>query len=286
VVISDAVPIPVMLSLTAKGELAAMTMSLMIFTLELKPSDGPVSLLGAEIPATGLVAAAGAAPRPGPRNRYRLPAGASIAVDEFQSIDGDVLSVTSEAARTKLDDPAPFLAAEPHLELDDPDLRNWVGDILAGVPVMPVKEAALAGETAAHSQDMAAEDLRLAVRAYLKRDLAVGDGSALETFRSKHGDCTEHAELLCAALRIAGIPARVEVGVVYSADHKGWVGHAWNSAYVAGRWIHLDSAYPGQPRSMYIKIANGSGDAQKPSAATLLANLATLAGKPVETLDP
>jgi transglutaminase-like putative cysteine protease len=123
------------------------------------------------------------------------------------------------------------------------------------------------------------------VRSYIStKDLSTGDGSALETFRNRRGDCTEHAALLCAALRIAGVPARIEVGLVHSVDHGGWVGHAWNSAYVGGRWLHLDSAYPGIPRSCYIKLASASGAGDRSPQALLLANLATVMGKSIETL--
>ncbi|MBA2479784.1 MAG: hypothetical protein H0V44_03905, partial [Planctomycetes bacterium] len=78
------------------------------------------------------------------------------------------------------------------------------------------------------------------------------------------------------------IPARIDVGLVFSADHGSWVGHAWNSAYVGDRWVHLDSAYPGIARSCYIKLASSTGD-DRPGAR-LLANLATVAGKDIETV--
>ena len=107
------------------------------------------------------------------------------------------------------------------------------------------------------------------------------DASALETFRTRQGDCTEHATLLCAALRIAGTPARVEVGLVYAADYGGWVGHAWNQAYVDGRWVHLDSAYPGIPRSCYLGLgfADGLG-----AGAALLVQLDRFIGRTLEVV--
>ena len=47
---------------------------------------------------------------------------------------------------------------------------------------------------------------------------------------------------------------------VMAAQLGGWGGHAWNSAYdrQAGRWIHLDAAYPGVPRSCYIRTGSSS----------------------------
>lgn len=272
--VTDVIPVPMDMTLSANGELQAMRLDLGIFALELTPSDGPVALLGADLPATGLLRAQGPAPAPGPRNRYRLPVAGAAADDEFQRADpadGAVLTVTAVAAPSMLEDAASWLAPEPHLELDDPALRRWVATCAVG----------LEGDAAA-----LAEQLRLAVRGYLTRDLSVGDASALATFRSRKGDCTEHAALLCAALRIAGVPARIEIGAVWSADHGGWIGHAWNSAHIGERWVHLDSAFPGQPRSCYLKLADGSGQGATTGPAALAAALAALGGKPVETLAP
>lgn len=276
--VTDVMPIPMRMLLSPKGDLLGMTMNLAIFKLELKPSDGPVSLLGADMAATGLVTATGPAPKPAAVNRYRLPEGGIAAEDEFQHLDEGVLTVVSEAVPSALAEREEYLKAEPHLEIDDPAMRQWVDDVTSA-------PQARAGSPAdAVTQADVAEDLRLAVRAYLKRDLSVGDGSALATFRSRHGDCTEHAALLCAALRIAGIPARIEVGMVFSADHGGWVGHAWNSAYVDGHWAHLDSAYPGMARSCYIKLASTTGKDDESTPAVMLKNLASVMGKDIETL--
>jgi transglutaminase-like putative cysteine protease len=174
-----------------------------------------------------------------------------------------------EAQPTALDDPAPFLAREPQLELDDPELRAWVDGLSAGKT---------------DKLDLA-EDLRLAVRSHITtRDLATADGTALDTFRNRRGDCTEHANLLCAALRIAGIPARVDIGVVHSIDHGAWVGHAWVSAWIDGRWRHLDAAYPGVPRSRYLRLGSSTGQDGAKTAGAMIAALASLMGREIESL--
>ncbi|HEX3133972.1 MAG TPA: transglutaminase domain-containing protein, partial [Planctomycetota bacterium] len=241
----DLMPVPTTMTLKPNGELMAMTMDMGFLKLAFAPSDGPVPLVAAELAPTGLVTAKGPAPAAGPTNRYRLPAGASVPVDDFQHLDGAVVTTRSEAEPSPLMDPTPFLKAEPQLEIDDPQLKAWVDALVARHQV---------------AKPVLAERLRLAVRGYIvKKDLSVGDGSALDTFRSRTGDCTEHANLLAAVLRIAGIPSRVELGMVYAQDFGGWVGHAWNSAYIDDRWVHLDSAYPGTPRSCYIKLGTTSG---------------------------
>ena len=256
-VLADAMPLPMRLRLDASGELLGMTVNLGIMALELKPATGPVALLGAELPPTGLVRAKGASPRRDSSNRYRIPAGPPLPVNPLQVEHEGVVTAMSEAAPTPLT--GIWTAATAQLELDDPDLRAWVAGIGSD-----------------------SEKLRLAVRSHINRkDLMKGDASALETFRSRQGDCTEHATLLCAALRIAGIPARIEVGLVYAPDYGGWVGHAWNQAYVGGRWVHLDSAYPGIPRSCYLGLGFAD-DGQ--AGASLMVQLNRFIGQTVEVV--
>ena len=76
----------------------------------------------------------------------------------------------------------------------------------------------------------------------------VGLASALEVCRDRAGDCSEHAVLLAALCRAAGIPARVCMGVVYVGGV--WAGHAWNEVWIAGEWYGL-----------YATIGLGSLDA-------------------------
>lgn len=86
------------------------------------------------------------------------------------------------------------------------------------------------------------------------KDLSVGFASASETARTKQGDCTEHACLLAAMLRGAGIPSRTVTGLVYAdqfAGERGIFGfHMWTQAWIAtedgkGYWLDLDAAMPG-----------------------------------------
>jgi hypothetical protein len=271
-VLMDVMPVPTTMTITPKGDLVGMTMSLGFITIAVAQSKGPVPLEGADLAPTGLVTAAGPAPTAGPRNRYRLPPNAAAALDEFQSQQGAEVTVNSQSAPSELADKAPFLRAEPQLEIGDPEMRAWVEGIAA-------KHRG--------SQAELAENLRAAVRAYIvHKDLSMGDATALEAFRERRGDCTEHANLLCAALRIAGIPARVECGLVFADSFGGWVGHAWNSAYVGDRWIHLDSAYPGVERSCYLKLGSTSGGPWQTTGAAMLGNLAKVMGKTIETLAP
>lgn len=67
--------------------------------------------------------------------------------------------------------------------------------------------------------------------------------SAVETLKAGYGDCGEHAVLLAAILRAAGIPARVVLGLLYYKPMKAFVGHAWVMAHAAGTWSYWDPAF-------------------------------------------
>jgi hypothetical protein len=269
VVTSDILPVPTTAVVTRRGDLVRMAVDLTLFKIEVRRADGPVALLGAQVDAAGLVAAKGPSPKGEEVELYRIPSASSVAEDDFQSREGDVVAVRREAKPSELADPAPYLAREPQLEIDDPQMRAWV-------------EGISAGET--NKLDLA-EALRLAVRSHItSRDLNTADGTALDTFRNRRGDCTEHANLLCAALRIAGIPARVDVGVVHSIDHGAWVGHAWVSAYIDGSWRHLDAAYPGVARSRYMRLGSSTGADGAKTAGAMIAALASMMGREIEAL--
>jgi transglutaminase-like putative cysteine protease len=74
-----------------------------------------------------------------------------------------------------------------------------------------------------------------------KKNLGVGFASAKEVFSRPEGDCTEHAVLLAAMLRAAGIPSRVAVGMVYSETMQAFGYHMWTEALLDGKWFGLDA---------------------------------------------
>lgn len=94
----------------------------------------------------------------------------------------------------------------------------------------------------------------------VKKDFNVEFASALETARSREGDCTEHA-VLCAALgRAAGLPTRCVLGFGYippgvnnptvgnaKGHDTGIFGfHMWAEAWVGpNQWMAMDAALDG-----------------------------------------
>jgi len=84
--------------------------------------------------------------------------------------------------------------------------------------------------------------------------------SALDVFQRREGDCNEHTYLFVALARAAGLPARINVGIVY-AEPEGYPAafyyHAWPSVFV-GQWVEMDPTY-GTPLvdAAYIRFATG-----------------------------
>ena len=84
--------------------------------------------------------------------------------------------------------------------------------------------------------------------------------SALEVLRTQAGDCNEHAVLLTALLRAAGIPARVCVGVVHS--NGSFFYHAWTESFL-GKWVSMDATLNQMPADVtHIKLVQGGLDRQ------------------------
>jgi hypothetical protein len=83
---------------------------------------------------------------------------------------------------------------------------------------------------------------------------------ALSTLDNRVGDCNEHAVLLAALARAAGIPCRVEAGLVYLKGRFYY--HAWNIVYL-GRWITVDAVYDQVPADVsHIRFVTGSPSQQ------------------------
>lgn len=91
-----------------------------------------------------------------------------------------------------------------------------------------------------------------------------GYATAAEAFASRNGDCTEHALLLAAMARAAGIPARVVVGIAYSNERflgrkYVFVPHAWVQVWNGQRWQSYDSGL-GDFTAGYIALGFSDGE--------------------------
>jgi hypothetical protein len=164
---------------------------------------------------------------------------------------------------------ARYTAPSVMVDSADPAVKALAERALRGVPTQPIARVTA---------------LRDAVGRHLARkDLASGFATASEAVRSGSGDCTEHAVLLAACLRSAGIPARVVSGLVY-VDRAGDVRHAlgwhmWTQALVDGAWVDADAVLPpGGPLSHAGHLAVIATAAEGASMDADLARIVELIG--------
>jgi hypothetical protein len=137
-----------------------------------------------------------------------------------------------------------FLRPEPFIQSDDQKIQTLAQEI-AGNHAAPLEKVRLLVEWVYQNID--------------KRPvLSLPD--ALSTLDNRMGDCNEHAVLLAALARAAGIPCRVEAGLVYLKGRFYY--HAWNLVY-AGRWITVDAVYNQIPADVsHIRLVSGTAGQQ------------------------
>ncbi|MEA3193914.1 MAG: hypothetical protein QOD26_2247 [Betaproteobacteria bacterium] len=88
---------------------------------------------------------------------------------------------------------------------------------------------------------------------------AIDSFTAVDVLRERRAECQGHAYLFAALARAAGIPTRVVNGLVYSAEHGGFLYHTWNEAWIAERgWRPVDATF-GQPHAdaTHLKLIEG-----------------------------
>ncbi|MHC4107747.1 MAG: transglutaminase-like domain-containing protein, partial [Planctomycetota bacterium] len=144
----------------------------------------------------------------------------------------------------------------------NPSYRESSAMIDAGDPLiqrMAERVARRAGDSALAR----AQAMRELVHDHVtEKDLDTAFASASETARTKTGDCSEHAVLLCAILRADGIPARVATGLVYAQwflderDIFGW--HMWTQALIDGAWVDLDATLDRRYHAAHVLTATSS----------------------------
>jgi hypothetical protein len=144
-----------------------------------------------------------------------------------------------------------YLAPEPLIESDDPAIRD---------------EALKAIDGAGPDVRARAERLTRHVNALLEKKPTVSIPSAREVLRTRVGDCNEHTALYVAMARAVGIPARIDVGLVFM--HGAFYYHAWPEVYVTetahrGYWLPVDPTLNEFPaNATHLRLARGGLDRQ------------------------
>ena len=89
--------------------------------------------------------------------------------------------------------------------------------------------------------------------------------SSAWAFENRRGVCVEHANLLTAMLRAAGIPTRYITGYAYSSVDKRLIGHTWVEVLAEdGAWVAFDPTWleGGYLDATHIKTASLPDDEQ------------------------
>jgi len=162
----------------------------------------------------------------------------------------DILSVQKETIPTRPRREASITGNEKFLEpglfiqSDHPKIKNKAMEIIS--PDDPL--------------NMRAEKLVAWVYKSVEKRPVLSVPNALETLNNLVGDCNEHAVLLAALARSAGIPAQVEAGLVYQRGKFYY--HAWNVLYI-GTWITADAVMGQIPADVtHIRFVRGEADKQ------------------------
>ena len=141
-------------------------------------------------------------------------------------------------------DIAAFLTATPLVQANHPQMKAQVDKI-----VKP--------------DDLPEQKVRKIVNwvyRHVEKKPVISVPNALEVLQNKVGDCNEHAILVAALLRTAGIPAQIETGLVYLSGRFYY--HAWNIAYL-GNWITADAVFNQLPADVtHIRLVRGEGSEQ------------------------
>lgn len=188
----------------------------------------------------------------------RIGGGSVEAVDLAggrQSYADGVLSIRKESLEGLAESLAPetlgrletvFLRPEPLIQSDHEKIRTLAEHILSPAPAADPLEKA--------------RRLIGWVQANIDKRPVVSMPDALSTLENRMGDCNEHAVLLAALARAAGIPARIETGLVYLRGRMYY--HAWNLLYL-GRWVTADALLGQLPADVtHIRLVTGSQQQQ------------------------
>ena len=226
-------------------------------------------------------------PREARRATYRLSAESVLAADDLPSTasqrvrqDGDAVRVIVDLEASEnedLPDRAPHLAASTWLDHRAASVAELVQRALGTVDRTEIDR------TDADRTDVdRAETLRRFVSEHVdEKNLNTVMATATEVARTGAGDCTEHAVLLSAMLRGAGIPSRVATGLVYAERFAGeseiFVYHMWSQAYLDGRWTDLDATLVRPFDAAHIALAVTALEDDL-AALTSMAHLTSLMG--------
>jgi transglutaminase-like putative cysteine protease len=170
-----------------------------------------------------------------------------------QRVAGNIVEIVDpqRLRATPIDaDARRYLAPEPLIESDAPDIRAEAERAVAGV----------SGDRAR------AEKLTRHVNGLLEKKPTVSLPSAREVLRTRVGDCNEHTALFVAMARSIGLPSRIAAGLAYARG--AFYYHAWPEVYLdegggRGLWLPVDPTFNQFPAdATHVRLARGGLDRQ------------------------
>lgn len=201
-----------------------------------KPIDGAAALKLLRVRLEGV-----------PEGRFSLDGDRQVYRDGILTIRRESLSHPAARSGGADAEVTPFLKPTPLIQSDHPKIRHRLTEIINPGDPDRVK----------------AERLVAWVYQNLQKRPVLSVPNALETLEKGIGDCNEHAVLLAAFARAAGIPADVEAGVVYLRGRFFY--HAWNVLFLRdqGRWVTADAVLGQMPADVtHIRFVRGEVDRQ------------------------
>jgi len=165
-----------------------------------------------------------------------------------QTLIGNQLIINKETLSEILTPPTentiPFLKPSKFIQSDHPKIIDQVNQIISHND----------------SPQLKIQKLLKWIYDHIKKQPVMSVPNALETLTNKMGDCNEHAVLMAAFARAAGIPSQIETGLVYLNGRFYY--HAWNVVFI-GQWITVDSTLNQMPADVFhIRLVRGNMRAQ------------------------
>jgi hypothetical protein len=172
-----------------------------------------------------------------------------------QSYQDGIVSVMKETL-DKEDNPADPIAeivraeslrSTPFIQADHPHIRAALKEMVSDRDPPPLK----------------LQKIVHWVHGHLEKQPILSISNAVETLARRRGDCTEHAVLVAALGRAAGIPTTVETGLMYQRGRFYY--HAWNVFWVEAwrKWITADAVFDQVPADVtHVRFTRGEAQEQ------------------------
>ncbi len=167
-----------------------------------------------------------------------------------QTLKGDILEVVKEDISASKPVPLTdsemeeFLADSPFVQSKDTGIISLAKEII-GDEKNPLAAGKLLWEW---------------VLKNIEKTPSITIPSALDVLKTRKGDCNEHTALYTALARAAGLPTKINVGLVYKDGYFYY--HAWPEIF-AGKWIAIDPTLGQFPAdAAHIRLISGDLDKQ------------------------